>query len=542
MMRNIKILDCTLRDGGRIIDCAFENRSIYQIAEKLTKANIDIIEVGFLRDARSASYNGNSTFFTDVDQIKPFIPGSRGNTEYAAFIDYGMFDFATLKNFDGCSIDSIRLGFTKVDYDNSYDDLIASFKIVKEKGYKLYIQGVNSLNYSDKELLDLVDMVNTLKPVSFGIVDTYGAMYVDDVARLYGLIDHNLDKEIAIDFHSHNNFQLSFSFAQEIIRLAGNYRKVIIDATLNGMGKSAGNLNTELIVDFLVRKMAFNYDTDPLFDAIDEHLYDIRQKHTWGYSPSSLFSGIYRSHPNNVIYLTEKFRLDTKDIKNILAMMNEKEHQSYDYDQLDVLIEKYNSNKRDDSKEIEWLTQTIEGRRILILSPGSTITAYKDKIDDYIETYKPIIISVNFISEYSESDYAFSFFANRKRYSVNDTQRIIVTSDIAFGNENEIVVNYHSLINHGHRFFNNSAMMLLNLLKRLRVKEIAIAGLDGFDSDSVKNYFDPSLTVKRLSEHSEAINKDIADMLEKYIASVKGTCKLSFLTPSRFERLLNKND
>ena len=73
-MNNIKILDCTLRDGGRIIDCKFPDAQTRRIVYSLTQSGLDIIEVGFLRDWRKTQYVGNSTFFTNTSQIKPFIP------------------------------------------------------------------------------------------------------------------------------------------------------------------------------------------------------------------------------------------------------------------------------------------------------------------------------------------------------------------------------------------------------------------------------------------------------------------------------------
>ena len=102
-MKNIRVLDCTLRDGGRIINCAFENQEIKEISFRLADAKIDIIEVGFLRDWRKVDYTGNSTFFTDVDQIRPYVNKERKNTIYTAFIDFGMCDIDTLKPYDGTS-------------------------------------------------------------------------------------------------------------------------------------------------------------------------------------------------------------------------------------------------------------------------------------------------------------------------------------------------------------------------------------------------------------------------------------------------------
>jgi len=534
-MKNIKILDCTLRDGGRIIDCEFYDRDIASISNKLSSAGIDIVEMGFLRDAKNVNYVGNSTFFTDVDQITPFIPQKSNGTEYVAFIDYGMFDFSTLKARREGTIDGLRVGFTKKDYENDYDGLRVAFNTVKEKGYSLFIQGVNSLNYSDIELLEIVEMVNEIKPRSFGIVDTYGAMYVDDVSRIYGLIDHNLNKNIAIDFHSHNNFQLSFSFALEIVRLSCGVRKIIIDATLDGMGKGAGNLNTELIVDFLARKMKYAYNTDIIFDIIDEHLHDLREKFHWGYSPSALLSGIYRSHPNNVMYLTQKFRMDTKDIKNILATLDEDERQRYDYDKIDRLIKDYGDSKYDDSNGMLRLSELLLSKPILICAPGKTLETHKAIIDKYIEEVNPIIISINFVSDYAGS---YSFFANKKRYNPKlHNERLIVTSNLAQEIKSDIIINYHSVVNHGYKLFDNSVIMLLNLLKRLHIRDIAIAGMDGFSSNVESNYFDKYFEVERLAPHLDGINEDIGEMLSNYIDMVKGFCKIRLITPSLFQKL-----
>ena len=321
-MKNVRILDCTLRDGGRIIDCAFPDCEIKEISDKLANAKIDIVEIGFLRDKNKVDYKGNSTFFTDVDQMRPFVNKDRQSTLYVAFIDYGMFDIESLKPYDGNSIDGIRFGFTKKDYVNCKDEVLRWINIIKNRGYKLFVQGVNSLSYSDKELLEVVDMVNEVHPYSFGIVDTYGAMYMDDVDRLYELIDHNMKSDICINFHSHNNYQLSFAFAQEIVKLSAmSSREVIIDGTLGGIGKVAGNLNTELIVDFLIRKKKYDYELDDILDMLDDYIYKYSLKYKWGYSTSAMMAGIYKSHPNNVIYLTEKFRLDSKDIGKLLSCL-----------------------------------------------------------------------------------------------------------------------------------------------------------------------------------------------------------------------------
>jgi 4-hydroxy 2-oxovalerate aldolase len=532
-MKNVKILDCTLRDGGRVINCAFPDEEIKQISSKLASAKIDIIEVGFLRDHRSVSYEGNSTFFTDVDQIKPFVDKSK-KSMYVAFVDYGMFDFDSLKPFDGLSVDGLRVGFTKKNFVNNLPDVVEALKTVKQHGYKLFVQGVNSLDYSDKEMLNLIDMVDEIQPTGFGMVDTYGAMYVDDVTRIYSLIDHNLSEDIAVDFHSHNNFQLSFAFAQEIIKLSNGKRKIIIDSTLAGMGHGAGNLNTELIVDYMVRKLDYDYELDNILDIIDEYIYDYNKQHWWGYSIPALMAGIYKSHQNNVIYLTEKFRLDTKDIKYILSMIDPQVRQRYDYDNIERLYIEYGATKIDDYEAIRQLKSTIGDREVLVLVPGRTLTTHRAAIESYVRQNSPFVISVNFCSDFEHSAL---FFGNQKRYNSADcgNRPVILTSNVKSNDGKAIVVNYEGLINREGVYFDNSTIMLLNLLRKLEVKKLAIAGFDGFTLGAESSYMQGAYQSKRHESEYEALNKELKVMFGKFAKTMAGKCDIKLITPSMFE-------
>jgi 4-hydroxy 2-oxovalerate aldolase len=532
--KNVKILDCTLRDGGRIFNCEFNDDEIKQISYKLTNAKIDIVEIGFLRDKSKVEYKGNSTFFTDVEQIKPFVDKNR-NCIYVAFIDYGMFNFDTLKPCDGTSVNGLRLGFTKRDFIYDLPDLIEKFKLVKEYGYHLFIQTVNSLNYTDDELRVLINIANQIKPYSFGIVDTYGAMYVDDIHRIYSLIDCYLNKGIAIDFHSHNNYQLSFAFAQEIIKLSQGKRQIIIDATLNGMGKCAGNLNTELIADFLVRMLHYDYEFDNILDIIDEHIYDFSKTYSWGYSIPALMAGIYKSHPNNVIYLTEKFRLDTKDIKYIMSMIDPQIRQIYDYDNIERLYIEYIANKIDDREALIKLKSLIGEDEILVMVPGNTIVSHQDNINEYIQQNDPFVISINFIADIKKS---VAFFGNQKRYN-NDTgeKMIVITSNIKSHNNNDIIVNYESLIMREGKYFDNSTIMLLNLLRKLNVRKLSIAGFDGYIAGK-ENYSSDSLTIKRHESEYDELNAELMAMFTKFVKTIFNKCEIKFITPSIFDKVM----
>ena len=117
---------------------------------------------------------------------------------------------------------------------------------IKEKGYKVSINPINIMGYSDEEILAIVKKVNEINPYQFSIVDTFGAMKRRDLDRIANLVDNNLNREIRLSLHLHENMSLSCLLAQNFIDLHLN-RPVAVDASLMGMGRIPGNLPIELI-------------------------------------------------------------------------------------------------------------------------------------------------------------------------------------------------------------------------------------------------------------------------------------------------------
>ena len=129
-------------------------------------------------------------------------------------VDYGKYDVVNkLKPHTDTDIDGIRLAFHKKDRSN----MISWGRAIIEKGYKLYIQPMTVMRYSDKEILELIEEVNEKLPdaEAFYIVDSFGEMRANDMNRILNLVDHNLLPGMTLGFHSHNNLQLSYSNALE---------------------------------------------------------------------------------------------------------------------------------------------------------------------------------------------------------------------------------------------------------------------------------------------------------------------------------------
>ncbi len=290
-MNNIHILDCTLRDGGYCNEWRFGFENAKKITNGLLEANVEIIECGFITNR--VVYDPDVMKYNTVAEAAKVIPENKEGKIFVAMINYGEYNIDDLPPYDGTSIDGIRVAYHKK---NRFEALDFCEKI-KEKGYLVFIQAMVSLSYTDEEFLDTIKRVNAFKPYAFYIVDSFGMMKGKDLTRLFYMVEHNLDPEIWIGFHSHNNMQLAYSNAQRLTTVQTN-RNLIIDSSVYGMGRGAGNLNTELFVEYLNENAGKNYQLKSLLALIDEILNDFHQQNYWGYSLPNYISAAHNAHPS----------------------------------------------------------------------------------------------------------------------------------------------------------------------------------------------------------------------------------------------------
>ncbi len=333
-MRTIEILDCTLRDGAQVNEARFGIDAVKDITQNLCDANIDMIECGFLKDS---AFEEGRTYYPQPSCARDLIPKNKKNSTFTALVDYGRYDIDQLEVCDGSSFDYIRVSLFEKDIDNIRDFCMT----VKEKGYRLSIQPMDTLSYSEENVLKIVGVANEIMPETLAIVDTYSIATADDVDRVYKLYEAHLDPRIKIGFHSHNNQLNSFALARRIIEISSLDRNLVIDASLYGMGRGGGNLNTELFTEYLNTRHAHNYQMKPILDSIDRYMVDFKSRFEWGYSIPMLYAGLYGVHVHTVDYLKNKPGISGYDLRCIFSMLDEKKKKRYDYDYLDEVYERY---------------------------------------------------------------------------------------------------------------------------------------------------------------------------------------------------------
>ena len=168
-MDKFNLLECTLRDGGYITGWHFDDNMIKDTIKTLIDANLDFVEVGYLNNAAGQK---NMTQFKNIDAIIDFLPEDRKDATILAMADVLQFKPEDLTPYDGRSIDAIRVVFPR---GKASEGLEVARKI-REKGYRIFCQAANTLGYTDRELLDLIEQVNEVKPEGISVVDTFGAM------------------------------------------------------------------------------------------------------------------------------------------------------------------------------------------------------------------------------------------------------------------------------------------------------------------------------------------------------------------------------
>ncbi len=529
-MNSLKILDVTLRDGGCVNNFNFGQTYMEKILAAQEASGVDMIEMGYI-DSKSGSVSGRTQFVNEHVIHEYFLKNKKPDVKYVAIMDFGKFDVNELKHRTVDSIDGIRLAFHK----KNRKDIIAAGKIIMEKGYEFYIQPMITMRYSDAELLDLINDVNReLSDASaFYIVDSFGEMRPNDMNRVLNLIDHNLISSMTVGFHSHNNLQMSYSNAISMIQFPTN-RNLMLDSSIMGMGKGAGNLNTELLLEHLNLYYGKNYAIAPLLDVIDKVLTPLHSEFYWGYSPEYYLSSVNHCTPSYASHFYNKHMLPIDQVDELLKLIPEEKKISFDKNFAEELYRKYNEQKEvDDTSVFSEIKACVNGKTALIIAPGKSIIEAKDRIIEISNDENVVTFGLNTDIGLS-LDYIITTRTEVYNQAVSEGKNVIVPSNISKGGRGNVkVLNYANWIDVDKGgTHDTSSVICFNLLKVCGVKDIILAGFDGFMVNVNENYYDVNL---RFPLNPEQVLKRNA-YYKNYITKMKESgIKIKFLTKSKYE-------
>ncbi|MBD5492384.1 MAG: nucleoid-structuring protein H-NS [Lachnospiraceae bacterium] len=300
---DIKVVDCTLRDGGLVNDFFFTDEFVKDLYQANIKAGVDYMEFGYKasKDMFDVKKFGKWKFCDDKD-IRAVVGDNKTDMKIAVMADVGRCDFKRdiLPKKDS-PVDLVRIA--------TYINTIpAAIEIIEDCTKKGYETTVNIMAISKSNELDIDAALELLCQSSVGtiyLVDSYGSLYPEQVRRLsekYLEVADKYGKKVGI--HAHNNQQLAFANTTEAVIKGVSY----LDATVSSLGRGCGNCPSELLLGFLKNP---KYNINPILRFIEKHIVPLRESGLkWGYDVPYLLTGILNQHPKSAIQFSKEDRKD----------------------------------------------------------------------------------------------------------------------------------------------------------------------------------------------------------------------------------------
>ncbi len=289
----IKVLDCTIRDGGLINNHDFDLRFVRQVYKALSEAGVDYMEIGYKNSKKLFSPKEYGIWkFCDEEDIKKVVDGIDSKTKISVMVDVDRVDLEDILPRKDSLISMVRVAA----YVKDIDKAIFMVNHLADKGYETTVNIMAISRALDNELTEALEQLEKeCKADVIYIVDSFGALYQETTEFLIKKAK-SIIKTKEIGIHAHNNQQLAFGNTIEAIIHNANY----VDATVYGLGRAAGNCPLELVLGFLKNP---KYDIRPVLDLISKEFIPLREKMEWGYIIPYAITGILDEHPRAAIAL-----------------------------------------------------------------------------------------------------------------------------------------------------------------------------------------------------------------------------------------------
>lgn len=282
---HVKILDCTIRDGGLVNNWDFSVEFVRDLYNSLNAAGVEYMEIGYKNSPKLLKgADAGPWRFLDESFLREVIP-EKGSTKLSALVDIGRVDENDILPRSESMLDMIRVACYVKDVDKALD-LVNKFH---DYGYETTLNIMALSNVMEHDLIEAFQQIAKSPVDVVYVVDSFGSLNHRDIEYLVAKFQRHLpDKTLGI--HAHNNMQLAFSNTI----LAAERGVQFLDASVFGMGRAAGNCNTELLVSYLNNP---KYELRPVLEVIERRMIPLREKVEWGYIIPYMITGMLNEHP-----------------------------------------------------------------------------------------------------------------------------------------------------------------------------------------------------------------------------------------------------
>ena len=287
-----KIVDCTIRDGGLVNNWDFSVEFVQDLYAALNEAGVDYMEVGYKNSPKllKGSEDAGPWRFLNDDFLRKVIP-QKGVTKLSALVDIGRVDENDILPRSESMLDLIRVAC----YIKDVDKALKLIQLFHDRGYETTINIMALSNVMENDLHEAFVMIKESPVDVVYIVDSYGSLDHNDFDFLINKFQEHLPNK-RLGVHTHNNMQLAFSNTL----IAAEKGVELLDASVYGMGRGAGNCPTEALVTHLKNSQ---YTLRPLLGFLQHHMIPMREKWEWGYLIPYLITGTLDEHPRSAMAL-----------------------------------------------------------------------------------------------------------------------------------------------------------------------------------------------------------------------------------------------
>lgn len=529
-----KILDCTIRDGGYLNDWRFDSRLVRELYRAHSRSGVDIIEIGFRSsDKYFDPKQYGSWRFTPETLLSEVVKGISGPA-VSLMVDFGKVDISDIPERKDSLVSMYRVAVHK-------DKVIPAIElcnIIADKGYVVSIQLMGIVNYTDEDFSQIFGPLGASEITYVYFADSYGSLFPSDIKPIR---DRLAATEKKIGFHAHNNLQLAFANTLEAIKSGVD----IVDGTVYGIGRGAGNLPIEVLLSYLESHSEANkYNVLPVLDIIDHYMLDLHAKLKWGYDFSYMLSGMFEVHPYYSKTMVDYREYSAEDILRTLETVKELKPVGFKKEILNSIIQsgfvgipvtQKDSKSGFDSIPVQDLSEFGQvayldrhtSSDFLVLANGPTLEGKKEQIDKFIEKYNPVVIGANYLGELFVPNY--HAFGNKKRF-IDYVDTVDAGSNIMISNifSDEFIKKYtdrkYEFIQHLPQLstdFNISNGVVMTNCRTISILSVAvaiimgaerifIAGMDGYKQ--VDSFMKNSVHFYKESDETE----DFEMMMEKH--------------------------
>ncbi len=495
-----EILDCTIRDGGYLNDWDFDKKFVRELYRNLSRTGIDIIEIGL----RNIQKKGCGIWYSTPEELIHELFDDISGASIALLIDQDEVDLDRIPE----STKSLVSLYRVTSHKDKVPQALELCDEIKRRGYRTSLQLMGIVGYSQEEKAALVKPLSASSVDYIYFADSYGSLFPGQIQELVEWLKPTGKK---IGFHPHNNLQLAFANTLEAIRCGID----IVDGTVYGMGRGAGNLPLEVLIIYLEKTLNHEkYNSIPVLDLIDRYFIKLHDKIKWGYNLPYMLSGLLEVHPNYAKALTDRKEHTVDDMVKILESIKQKNLIGYSKDTLDAVMHSDFAKPADDSDnvdedhEINLLLNKHRvvyedrhtGRDFLVLANGATLKEYRPEIDEFIKKNEPVVLGGNFLGGLYKPHY--HGFSNRKRFMsyiehVAPESSLLLSSQFDESFIRDYTDQTFEYIVHLNRItsrfdidqgvINSSCRSIVMLLVATAVvmggRRIFIAGMDGYQSE-----------------------------------------------------------